>query len=368
MASAGTCAGTLLRPGSVADRISRILAHLKNEKNISWAAVEREIEKAARGVTIDRRRLTRMATGESVDDVSIKFEELEALSDYFRENGFTLLDRPRLLEALVARGSVSFLLGSYARTHRQRTDISRWDVKAMTAILGGIDRLRSGTNFEIRDVVKSDKVEKIVKDMHAGGDVPEGPSLCCLGSPRANIAAEIMLCEMFSVPVGDAGRGGRGDLPFAFVWPRNEPMTSSFSMSTNDVDCGRWRCLHGGPRDDGWAMRIGDDIYPTTPSEEVPWNTYGVAVAQRRPSGQVWLVVAGLTGPATCAVAEVVASDLIMASLDRDNQRDNPEDQGSSVVWVAIEAVAAVDRELHGDQRVIKSWRILGKSQKWRPG
>jgi hypothetical protein len=364
MGRAGTGVGTLLRPGSVADRISRILAHLKNEKDTPWAAVEREIEKASHGVTIDRRRLARMATGDLVDDVSIKFEELEALSEYFRENGFTLLDRPRLLEALVARGAVSFLLGSYARTHRQRTDISRWDVKAMTAILGGIDLLRSGTNFEIQDVIKPDKAEDIVRKMQAGGDVPEGPSLCCLGSPRANIAAEIMLCEMFNVPVGDAGRGARGDLPFAFVWPRGEPMTSSFAMSANDVDCGRWRCLDSGPGEDGWAIRIGEDVYPTKPSDDAPWKTYGVAVAQRRPSGQVWLVVAGLTGPATCAVAEVVASDLIMASLDR----ENPVDQGSSVVWAAIEAVTAVDDDLPGDKRVIKSWRILGRSQQWRPG
>jgi hypothetical protein len=234
----------------------------------------------------------------------------------------------------------------------------------MTAILGGIDRLRSGTNFEIRDVIKPDKHEDILEKMKADGDVPEGPSLRCLGSPRANIAAEIMLCEMFNVPVGAAGGGASAELPFAFVWPRGEPMTSSFAMSVDDVDCGRWRCLDGGPGDDGWAMRVGETVYPTKPNTDKPWNTDGVAVAQRRPSGQVWLVVAGLTGPATCAVAEVVASDLIMASLDR----ENPVDQGSSVIWVAIEAVTDVDDNLPGDKRVIKSWRILGRSQQWRPG
>jgi len=56
----GTSGGRAARPGSFADRISRILAHLKSEKDIPWAAVEREIEKASGGVSIDRRRLARI--------------------------------------------------------------------------------------------------------------------------------------------------------------------------------------------------------------------------------------------------------------------------------------------------------------------
>ena len=66
--------------------------------------------------------------------------------------------------------------------------------------------------------------------------------------------------------------------------------------------------------------------------------TYALCAAQRRPRGQIWLLVAGLTGPATYGAAQWVHR--MPSALD-----DYKPGQASEVFWHVVRAKATKMKE-----------------------
>ncbi|MEK7674709.1 MAG: hypothetical protein AAB676_02595 [Verrucomicrobiota bacterium] len=91
------------------------------------------------------------------------------------------------------------------------------------------------------------------------------------------------------------------------------------------------------------------------------WTMYGIIAAQRRAAGNVWLVVSGLAGPATCAAATMVKQ--ITAELPWSANRPSP------VLWVPIKVQirAGKPKPLDGDIREVGSAEFDGKPRIW-PG
>ena len=86
---------------------------------------------------------------------------------------------------------------------------------------------------------------------------------------------------------------------------------------------------------------------------------YGVIAAQRRPAGNVWLVVSGLTGPATHAAAMKVKE--ITAEIPW------AQGQPSKVLWVPVKVKikAGPPTPFGGDIREIVGADFDGEPRIW---
>ncbi len=104
------------------------------------------------------------------------------------------------------------------------------------------------------------------------------------------------------------------------------------------------------------AFRVGEKTYPVTLTKK-RWTMYGTIVAQRRENGQVWLVICGISGPATYAAALLV--NRITAAL--------PPADGSAgqVLWAPIWATIALDPSALGDNRKVADQGLLYAPAVW---
>jgi hypothetical protein len=313
--------------------------------------------------TVDRRKLKQIADG--FTDVSFTFDELFALEAYFELRGESLARRPLLrkpdiLQTLSETTELVFLLGARYDNDRGRTNLSDYDVLAMTEIQTRVSRFASPVLLGYRDVLLKEKLAQVREVLAETCDSlfdDAGPSLVSVGSPRACHASEAMLAAMFGVerftPTDAA------DVPFHFVWPAHDrqAVKSAFVLHESDLDSGHRDAIAAvskGTR----ALRAEDEILLAEPPEWERSRDVGVICCQRRASGQIWVCVAGLSGPGTLASAMLI--DSLAASIPR------PIEVGthSDVLWAVVTCALQDDRprtaidikrslslELHGQPR-----------------
>ena len=135
------------------------------------------------------------------------------------------------------------------------------------------------------------------------------------------------------------GRAKRFRSAFALTWRELLPVDRHLA---SQVRAGRTSCFFCGKR------RF------LVPAKENSWAVPGIIAAQRRAAGNVWLVLAGLAGPATFAAADLVKR--IAAEL--------PWREGtpSEVLWIPIKAKVKVDpaNKVGGDVRRVCSVDFVG--------
>jgi hypothetical protein len=174
-------------------------------------------------------------------------------------------------------------------------------------------------------------------------DQYDDSSIIVLGSPATCHPCEHVLASMFGEnPYSDAAT----PLPFRFVWSRElySTVQSTFAM-----------CAERNPKHSSTSgilgLQFGKDFLPI---EEGPaeWDTYGVRVAQRRRSGQLWLVLAGATGTATYAGAELL-DDMRTAISSAPPREDGPP------VLFVVAARVRREGQRRGDNRVVMSQRVI---------
>ena len=101
------------------------------------------------------------------------------------------------------------------------------------------------------------------------------------------------------------------------------------------------------------AFVAGDKLFEVH-RKRSPWDTYAVIAVQRRTANQVWVVVAGLTGPATLGAAKIVhkiTDDLIVSSTTG----------RSATVWAAVRVRVEETKNppaYRSDERRIVSYEI----------
>jgi hypothetical protein len=280
------------------------------------ASLARLIEKAnlaqGRIVSIDPRTLQGLVEEPLRARLSVEF--LLALDVFLTPMGEGLADRPLfakpdLLECLVDRGQLTFLLGSRALPDRQRIDLIRWDVWAMADLLGQACRTARGVQFAIEDVLwlEPARLSQLpTQRWHQLLD-ESGRSFVSLGTTKGCLASEIMLASMlqavpFEPPSDACLRSAR--VPYFYVWPgdRRESVPSAFVLSpaqlaglnpavAAEVEQGRagafvFLAKSGSSSADRWQVQ-------RIPVDGPTWEMYGAIVAQRRANGSVWLVVSG---------------------------------------------------------------------------
>ena len=351
----------------------------------SYIRLEAEIKKANRetpGLSIDRRKLTAIVNGE---DVKFTFQEIHALDVYITRQGLSpLFEKPSILESLARKRCVKFLLG--AKRHEETTDVSRWDVRAMAILQRSIDRHSNaiaGLRFETIDVLLPQQLEPAsgvavgtfdpLKQFAGEEWLPvveeqtEAASLVCIGSPRACVAAELMLGKMFQVAPFKSQANSRFETPpFRFIWSKLVGTHSSFARIEERPDDS-----NALPHAVGVEIES-KRIYSDSDGPDT-WKVYGLLAAQRRMSGEVWLVVAGLTGGATEATAQ------FLKTFDDDLPPADPQAH-SKVLWAVVEAEigpqttkdgaatgsdgrSPLNKSLTGDDRKIASWKLFRKPE-----
>lgn len=292
---------------------------------------------------ISRLHLARILAGK---DIALRLSRLAALEAYLATLPLGGLFKPtRLLGSLAARGTVSLLL---PRRPKKGDDLALWDVQALATVLAGLAGVPGNPWPDIRMVPPPPDGAPDSSDSADLGDSsdlseldrllsPTGPSIISFGSPRASAASERLMCRMFGVPEWSPAPS----LPFAFAWPDRGGAVSTFATTTEALaaDPARWRWKpRPQPDDEWWAFRLGRTLHLEKRAVRRggksvwvtgPRKSFGVVCAQQQPTGQLWLVAAGLSGPATSAVCGAIVGELSLRTVNVNARQP--------VWWVAVE-------------------------------
>ena len=256
---------------------------------------------------------------------------LTLLNAYLTSRGYPLDTRPifsrvGLLNNLAPLKRVVFLLGVRAQKD-YRNDIIAWDARSMARITKDLNDVDFEGEFTFEEVPF--KARPCVDDVrgqewfHQLGQ--SETALISIGSPRANLASEFLLAQMFGrepfhAPNFDNGRPA--GLPFAFAWPpvASEHIESCCAISEQELQRLKepWAravasekasallinapSTRAGARPDSTPASSWISV-PRVPPKSQAWDMYATVVAQRRDKGQIWVVLCGISGPATHAAA-----------------------------------------------------------------
>ena len=152
-------------------------------------------------------------------------------------------------------------------------------------------------------------------------------------------------------------------LPFHFVWRAgiDHDLESSFRYSLEEVrgiDPSAAKRLEQAKVS---ALEIDGRFHLDGLKQGQGTRTYGVCAAQRRPGGQIWLLVAGMTGPATLGTARMTHS--LPLGLPHSERG-----QASALVWAAVETHVKVRQSgpRRGTRRIERQDELIGP-RIWKP-
>lgn len=168
-----------------------------------------------------------------------------------------------------------------------------------------------------------------------------GPSILCLGSPKANHCAEVMLAEMMGVHAFERW-SAKTPRPFGFVWAHGDSRADEIESCVKlDVrrDADELRSLEGYSDDlmqrlQHWESSTARST-PTTLAivfdgkivevrrEGDSWDSYAI-VAARRLGKRMHVCIAGLTGPATLGASRLLHRFEPKLELDLDSPLAKP--------------------------------------------
>jgi hypothetical protein len=245
---------------------------------------------------------------------------------------------------------------------RSRAWISHWDLRSVTVLLQGLYGFASASRLQVelaevplRQKPNAGKLRR--SNWWRLADAPASKqSLIAIGSPKACHAAELMLAKMFDC-APFAGPSHPQQCPFSFLWTKSQldQVPSSFARVFEPKK-------KPPPGFTSLALRFGDDSF-VVPYDKRRWHDYGVIAAQRRPpQGAIWLVCAGLSGPATFAAAQLFAQEhLELPPIDSSSGC-------SQVVCRAVKAEIVRDnRREEGDHRRVVAAEFFGDPAIWSP-
>ena len=282
-----------------------------------------EIEKAADHDGHMTRKKLRLLLGKDAEgrklksrdpaEISLSLSEIRALHAFLvskDHGGFgALLEGRTLLGSVAAYGRLTFIIPSKPLSGSNAVIL--WDLLALVEILTALRKFGRNIDIEI-DVIPSTKGmnrDELFSHIEEKKWESQPRSLICIGSPRANFASEFLLsqmynCEPFSATI-------EHELPFRFYWKETSPLMSSFAASSHDLRerIPDWASVKNEALLSALLVRRGTtwEGYSMAHAGMQAWTTYGIVAAQRRDTGQIWIVAAGLEGPASLAAAKELA-------------------------------------------------------------
>ena len=358
-------------------RISKVLKDLKGKGSYSkleksMAEVIRKSEGGANDSDgaprpIERRKLKAIVDNDP--KLVLSLAELRGLDIYLEQFGHglavkPLFEKPELLREIAKSHHAVFLLGSKRDpTDDFRINISHWDVLGLSSIQAGVQGYEENLLLDIREIRMHDRIDLTRNDRddakRLGIYSDRGPSLISLASIRTNQMTERILCAMAGLEeYQDSPPGSPLDLPFHFVWPPDPEhiMPSRFHLHGEDAlrenaEAGEAVLNRNVPCFRYQGRYLIDEL---TTSGANPGKTYALCAAQRREDEQVWLVVAGLTGPATYAAARWVHK--MPTRFDQGSRLG----RSSRVFWNLLSAVATPIAEAKGGTYHVAEAEVVG--------
>jgi hypothetical protein len=280
---------------------------------------------------VDRRKLQKIAKR---IDVPLNFREFTTLNAYLESQGrgiAAVSSPPGVIREITDHGHVTITLGAQPLEPLRRIDVSRWDLRSQSEILRAMNATGRTVNLAVEDVICRDRA---AEDFSNDDDVPQnevwhkhlkddGPSVICIGSPKACHASEVMLARMTRLQMFQREPTTPAP-PFFFAWPDHDPRAQKVASTFKRTSRQLKQCVdHTG----ALVTDLADEKCQTSALFDgqlrpvfrggKEWRTHAVVAAQRRPGNQIWLVLAGLTGPATLGAAMAIhefAADLSIES------------------------------------------------------
>ena len=336
---------------------------LKNFGNLNQllAAIKKANRNAGTNCSISRHAVEKLIHNPS--QVSLSMSNLAALHTFLTPYDEGLDQHPILERALpinwLARSLViTWLLASKPNLHARHEDISAWDFRSQNELQSTLHvhgaRPKNGNEIFLvpprseHDATQKQKIDHLID----GGT----HSLISIGSPLACPSSEMLLARMFGVePFSKPSLAHR--LPFYFLWPPHctQHLQSSFALPAEALPSGAiGDAIRAGKAS---ALQVGDQLYQVLLNKN-KYILYGIIVAQRRCNGEVWVVLAGLSGPATLAAARLFRD--IPAALPATPGRNAP------ILFAVVEADVVVDDSVHtGENRSLSDCRLVGTPQLW---
>jgi hypothetical protein len=299
--------------------------------------------------------------------VRLSLHNLIALDNYLAPLGEGLHDRPLfdrqgIIECLVERPSVLFLVGAKPRERERRNDLSPWDTRAAAELVGQIYRRSANAHYEIQDVLLRPnlKLAELRSDSWYAALEDPTRSIVSIGSSRANLASEVMLARMFreeafATPAREVV--AKRSLPFCFLWPQKllRGYRSAFASTVESV-AGVDPAVRQLLKQQASGFLQGKILKPI-PRNAKRYESYAVVVAQRQATGQVWVVICGESGPVTYAAAKRIGE--IQEPLPQSTPA-RPE-----VLWMPLSATIRFDAASLGDRRSVEPAKFAGEVEIW---
>lgn len=317
----------------------------------------------SRKLKFDRRKLSDLVHPNQ-GSLVLRTGEIELLEDYLQTRGKSLgglFERPRLTRPIVETGDITFLISAKPQDQEHMTVVSGWDLRALAALLRAFNRIDPKVEYHIRDVLLSTRSEpgRGRERQAEPPDLERPGAIISLGSSLANSASETLLRKMFQLEASHAAASGRSQPPFYFVWSadRVRDHQSLFASSAKRI------AAFDKLRDSAWATKgvvIEGEAFAVERTQK-KWNTYGFIVAQRH-RGQIWVVLAGLTGPATYGAARCFES---VAAAVPELQEDGAP---GSVVWIPVRTAVEESPNREGERRDVVGWEAEGEPRFWPLG
>jgi len=256
--------------------------------------------------------------------VRLTINQFVALDRFFSQFGEGIHEKGlferSILEPTANAGSVRFLLGSSEDQGELWNVVRRWDSQAMAEILQEVTQINVRVKIEIADVIRNG-ADKRPDYPPQESFKSSGASLIAIGSPLANPASEVLLAEMLTVQPFQRSGEVQPPLPFHFIWPSIAAPSypSTFSVAAQGDVLRRLRAYFKHLRPDHGVLRVNqpeptkhgyrplEKFYESVRLKE-SGKAPGVIVAQQRATGQVFMVVAGVSGPGTYAAGRCLTS------------------------------------------------------------
>jgi hypothetical protein len=315
-------------PSRLPEPLTRLSEYLdEHRERYGYSQLAKEIAKAdprnenGEPIKLDRRRLTEIVEGKAK---ALHVRELAALDRYFGQNGTSLaqlLERRTIFDSLASLPTVTLLVGAYPapQGHHVGDHLSSWwDLRAVTHLTHGAAR-SSATRWRPEEVwlrwtrdgemAREDKEASLLDDLLATRWCSELQRHHCgvvaIGSPSANHATEIILAGMEGVEPFERRKATPLD-DFRFIWSPSSyrSQASSFSEDGSRISP-PVICAARSDNRSHWGVRIRDEVHGIDRMDD-GWSAVGIIAAQWRMNGQLRVVLAGSSGPATLACARLL--------------------------------------------------------------
>jgi len=338
-------------------------------KKITLNLLLREINECNRaagtGCHVTYRTLRGLQRGEWV---GVKKDTLTALVQYFPELKLQpMFVVPGLLEAFDAETVVAFMLGAKPRPTERRNDVSHWDALSHAVLLTECSKLDLKHEFQTHYVFWRRKADtKAVKGekWHQLLEADEC-SVVSIGSPLVSFSSEVMLATMFGVKPFTRPELKLGLAPFYYVWRPQvaKGFSSAFGLTAEQLTAHELKNSSPALAAEVYANRANAFVLEgqihLVPVKSSQWIMHGIIAAQRRASGNVWLVVSGLAGPATYAAARKVTEIL--------DELPWSKGKASDVLWMPVKTTVFEPPGCphEGDVREVKKAEFDGPARIW---